>query len=57
MAPVNHTKGPLVLLDGEAGPDDLELAVRIPARYYMRRDAAKATMEETEKMAHPGITR
>jgi len=45
------------MLDGEAGPDDLELAVRIPARYYMRRDAVKATMEETEKMAHPGITR
>ncbi len=47
--PQSTIRGPLVMHDGEARPDDLELAVRIPARYYKRRDAAKATMEETEK--------
>ena len=45
------------MLDGEAGPDDLELAVRNPARYYKRRDAVKATWKRQKKMALPGITR
>jgi hypothetical protein len=46
MIPVSHT-GPLVLLDGEAGPDDLELAARIAARFSKGRDAAKVTIEVT----------
>lgn len=41
--------GPLVLLDGEAGPDDLKLAVRIAARFSKCRNAAKDTMEEIVK--------
>jgi tRNA-specific 2-thiouridylase len=48
MIPVSHP-GPLVLLDGEAGADDLLLAARIAARFSKGRDAAEVTMEVTEK--------
>jgi len=48
MIPVSH-QGPLVLLDGEAGADDLELAARIAARFSKGRDAAEVTMEVTGK--------
>jgi tRNA-specific 2-thiouridylase len=48
MIPVSHP-GPLVLLDGEADADDLELAARIAARFSKGRDAAEVTMEVTEK--------
>ena len=48
MIPVSHS-GPLVLLDGEAGADDIELAARIAARFSKGRDAAEVTMEVTEK--------
>jgi len=40
-------RGPLVLLDGEAGPEDIELAARIVARYSQGRDAAKVRVEVT----------
>lgn len=46
MIPVSHP-GPLVLLDGEAGADDLELAVRIAARFSKGRDAAEVTIAVT----------
>ncbi len=48
MIPVSHP-GPLVLLDGEAGADDLELAARIAARFSKGRDAAEVTVEMTGK--------
>jgi tRNA-specific 2-thiouridylase len=48
MIPVSHT-GPLVLLDGEAGADDLELAARIAARFSKGRDAAEVTIAVTGK--------
>jgi tRNA U34 2-thiouridine synthase MnmA/TrmU len=48
MIPVSHP-GPLVLLDGEAGADDLELAARIAARFSKGRDAAEVTIEVTGK--------
>jgi tRNA-uridine 2-sulfurtransferase len=44
MIPVSHP-GPLVLLDGDAGTDDLELA----ARFSKGRDAAEVTIEVTGK--------
>ena len=37
--------GPLVLLDGDVGDDDIELAARITARYGKGRSAEKATVE------------
>ena len=48
MIPVSHP-GPLVLLDGEADVDDLELAARIAARFSKGRDAAKVTIAVTGK--------
>lgn len=48
MIPVSHP-GPLVLLDGEAGADDLELAARIAARFSKGRDAAEVTIAVTGK--------
>ena len=48
MIPVSHP-GPLVLLDGEADADDLELAARIAARFSKGRDAAEVTIEVTGK--------
>jgi tRNA U34 2-thiouridine synthase MnmA/TrmU len=44
MIPVSHT-GPLVLLDGEISPDDIELAARLTARFSQGRDAAQVTVE------------
>lgn len=46
LMPVSHP-GPLVLLDGEAGADDLELAARIAARFSKGRDAAEVIIEVT----------
>lgn len=40
----SHT-GPLVLLDGDIGDDDLELAARITARYGKGRTAEQVTVE------------
>ncbi len=37
--------GPLVLLDGEAGEDDLELAARVTARYSQGRNAEQVDVE------------
>ncbi len=44
MIPTSHT-GPLVLLDGEITPDDIELAARLTARFSQGRDAAQVTVE------------
>ncbi|RRQ21988.1 tRNA (5-methylaminomethyl-2-thiouridylate)-methyltransferase [Thiohalobacter thiocyanaticus] len=38
-------KGPLVLLDGEAGEDDLELAARLLGRFSQGRDAPEIEVE------------
>lgn len=38
-------KGPLVLLDGEAGEDDLELAARLLGRFSQGRDAPEVEVE------------
>jgi tRNA-specific 2-thiouridylase len=43
MVPVSH-KGPLVLIDGTVGPEDLELAARIAARFSQGRDAAEVVI-------------
>ncbi len=48
LVPLSHT-GPLVLLDGEAGSDDLELAARLTARFSHGRDAERVTVEVTGK--------
>lgn len=48
MIPVSHP-GSLVLLDRDAGTDDLELAARIAAPFSKGRDAAEVTIEVTEK--------
>jgi tRNA-uridine 2-sulfurtransferase len=48
MFPVSH-KGPLVLLDGVAGSDDLELAARITARFSHGRDDDEVTIAVTAK--------
>jgi tRNA U34 2-thiouridine synthase MnmA/TrmU len=48
MIPLSHP-GPLVLLDGDAGDDDLELAARIAARFSKGRDAAEVTVAVTGK--------
>ncbi|HHH44542.1 MAG TPA: DUF814 domain-containing protein [Gammaproteobacteria bacterium] len=37
--------GPLVLIDGDAGPDDLELAAQITARFSQGRDADSVDIE------------
>ena len=44
MFPTSHT-GPLVLLDGETGPADIELAARLTARFSQGRDAQQVTVE------------
>jgi hypothetical protein len=44
MIPRSHV-GPLVLLDGEAGADDIELAARLTARFSKGRDADRVTVE------------
>ncbi len=48
MVPVSHM-GPLVLLDGVAGSDDLELAARITARFSHGRDDDEVTIAVTAK--------
>ena len=48
LMPVSHP-GPLVLLDGEAGVEDLELAARIAARFSKGRDAAQVVIQVTDK--------
>jgi tRNA U34 2-thiouridine synthase MnmA/TrmU len=48
LLPLSHT-GPLVLLDGEADSDDLELAARLTARFSHGRDAERVTVEVTGK--------
>jgi predicted ribosome quality control (RQC) complex YloA/Tae2 family protein len=44
MFPTSHS-GPLVLLDGEISPDDMELAARLTARFSQGRDAGRVTIE------------
>ena len=44
IIPTSHT-GPLVLIDGEVGPDDIELAARLAARYSQGRDTQRVTLE------------
>jgi len=50
MLPTSHT-GPLVLLDGEISPDDIELAARLTARFSQGRDADRVTIEVHGKSA------
>ena len=50
MLPTSHT-GPLVLLDGEVSPDDIELAARLTARFSQGRDADRVTIEVNGKGA------
>lgn len=53
MIPTSHT-GPLVLIDGEVGADDIELAARLAARFSQGRDAGRVTIEirQTDGMTH-----
>ena len=53
MIPTSHT-GPLVLIDGEVGADDIELAARLAARFSQGRDAEHVTIEirQTDGMTH-----
>ncbi|MGR9073601.1 MAG: tRNA (5-methylaminomethyl-2-thiouridylate)-methyltransferase [Gammaproteobacteria bacterium] len=44
MISVSHS-GPLVLIDGDPGDDDLELAARITARYGQGRDAVEVKIK------------
>ncbi|HHJ15479.1 MAG TPA: tRNA (5-methylaminomethyl-2-thiouridylate)-methyltransferase [Gammaproteobacteria bacterium] len=44
MVTTSHN-GPLVLIDGEAGAEDLELAARITARFSQGRDAGQVDVE------------
>lgn len=44
LFPTSHL-GPLVLIDGDAGTADLELAARIAARYSQGRDAERVDVE------------
>jgi len=43
IIPTSHT-GPLVLLDGEPGAADIELAARLTARFSQGRDAGRVTV-------------
>jgi hypothetical protein len=43
IIPTSHT-GPLVLIDGEPGADDIELAARLTARFSQGRDAERVTV-------------
>ncbi len=45
--------GPLVLIDGEPGPEDIGLAARIAARYSQGRMAAAVTVEINRPGAEP----
>jgi tRNA U34 2-thiouridine synthase MnmA/TrmU len=51
MLPTSHS-GPLVLLDGEPEPDDIELAARLTARFSQGRDAMEVTVEVTGRDGH-----
>ena len=53
MIPTSHT-GPLVLIDGEVGADDIELAARLAVRFSQGRDAERVTVEirQTDGMTH-----
>ncbi|MGB5177395.1 MAG: tRNA (5-methylaminomethyl-2-thiouridylate)-methyltransferase [Gammaproteobacteria bacterium] len=53
IIPTSHT-GPLVLIDGEVGPDDIELAARLAARFSQGRDAARVTLQlrQRDGMTH-----
>ena len=44
MFPTSHS-GPLVLLDGDTGPADIELVARLAARFSQGRDAGRVTVE------------
>jgi tRNA U34 2-thiouridine synthase MnmA/TrmU len=48
LSAVSH-QGPLVLLDGEAADEDLELAARITARFGQGRAAERVTVEVTDR--------
>lgn len=47
LEPVSHV-GPLCLLDGQAGEDDLQLAARLVARFSRGREAATVTVAVAE---------
>jgi tRNA U34 2-thiouridine synthase MnmA/TrmU len=47
LLPTSHV-GPLVLLDGEAGVEDIELAARLTARFSKGRDADRVTVQVNE---------
>jgi tRNA U34 2-thiouridine synthase MnmA/TrmU len=47
LTAISH-KGPLALIDGDAGADDIELAARILARYGQGRDAARVEVIAAE---------
>jgi len=53
IIPTSHT-GPLVLIDGELGPGDIDLAARLTARFSQGRDAALVTVEvrQTDGTTH-----
>ncbi len=48
MEPVSHP-GPLVLVDGEPGEQDIRLAARITGRFSQGRDAAVVSVEVTDR--------
>ena len=48
LYPVSH-RGPLVLLDGDAGEDDLRLAARITARFSQGRQAPEVEVAVTDR--------
>jgi tRNA U34 2-thiouridine synthase MnmA/TrmU len=47
MLPTSHL-GPLVLLDGEVGAEDIELAARLTARFSKGRDADRVTVQVSD---------
>ena len=47
LLPTSHV-GPLVLLDGEVGVEDIELAARLTARFSKGRDADRVTVQVNE---------
>jgi len=47
LRPVSHG-GPLVLVDGELGPEDVELAARLTARFSQGRDAPQVKVVVSE---------
>ncbi|MDH3979914.1 MAG: tRNA (5-methylaminomethyl-2-thiouridylate)-methyltransferase [Gammaproteobacteria bacterium] len=48
LLPTSHV-GPLVLLDGEVGAEDIELAARLTARFSKGRDAQRVTVQINER--------